>query len=277
MILIFPTAHFGLHFVRFWLNCLLMIKRSIAILMLLVPLALCAQHARKPKPALLSPATIGPAPTKAKDTIRQPYHAYIPKHSLVLGCASAGSTIRFRQSLTSPWETANMLQWDPRAAFMLTERLCIGGTVMFANTWGTVIPKQNYFGWGAFGRYYLVTKWREPFVNHEPLRILGRGRNFRRMDDGERRLFAQCLFPFLELGGGFTNGRLSPGGQQRMPTTSESYLRILLGIDIRLWKCFFFEASLGKEFYPSNSYMPSSLLDVRAGIDIVLPFHSKRP
>jgi hypothetical protein len=213
----------------------------------------------------------------AADSTWRPYHAYAPKHSILIGTGTSGQIVKVRASLTGPVETNQLLQFDPRIAFFATERLALGLDMTFGKNWGTLVPDFSYYGYGAFGRYYFFTRRRAPLINHERIPFFRKGQLWKRADNSQRRLFAEHLFPYLELGGGFSNLRLQTGLAQVLDRPTEPRVYLVLGMDIRLWKCIFFEAGFAKAFYPNSKDIPSSPLGTRAGFEIILPTHKIRP
>jgi hypothetical protein len=210
-------------------------------------------------------------PRHPRDTIRQPYRAYMPKHSLLVGTAYGGYHLRVRQSVNSPWENANSQQLDPRVAFLFSERVALGIEATWGKSWGSLVPEEEFYGFGAFGRYFLFTKRRQAVIDHERIPFFGRGQLFKKADDRTRRLFAQHFFPFVELGWGMSNIRRTPMGYVTLPRATEQYFRMALGMDIRLWKFIFAEASYMQLLYIDNAQVPRSHIGMRAGIDFVFP------
>jgi hypothetical protein len=241
--------------------------KSIRILSLfLLPLSLFAQQSRLTyKERILH-----------LETTRQPYCAYMPKHSLLIGTGFAFELLRYRDNVGAPMQKANNIEFDPHVAYFVTERIALGVEAMWGKIWGNVVDEDRRLGIDIFARYYLFTKRRDDLINHERIGFFKKGELFKHADERTRRLFAEHFFPFMEVGGGLSNLHISNAGSTILPHLSEPNCRITLGMDIRIWKGIFFEASLIQEFYPTNQEIPVRRLGKRAGIDFVIPSRSKQ-
>lgn len=196
---------------------------------------------------------------------------YIDSRSIMIGTGFGGAAVRAQNRATNRVETATVLQFDPRIAFMPTRSICLGATGSIGTVYGTLVPEYSYHGIGAFGRFYPFMKLRDRILRRDEMQFFGMPA-FQHLRGRDRSFIAQNLYPYFETGILWQDIQIVKSGNPVLLNgMSEKAVHIAAGLEFRVFKGLCIEAGLIKVFYPDNQSVSSSRLGTRFGIEYFIP------
>ncbi|MEM6347160.1 MAG: hypothetical protein AAF927_24940 [Bacteroidota bacterium] len=176
------------------------------------------------------------------------HDAPIPAKSFLFGFETGGQGGIGQNPDTGERISFHNYRLRPRLAFVPSQNLAIGIQVEYEWTWTHLAPVENYYGYGAFIRYYWGSR-----------------------QAGDDDFFVRLNY-FLELN---YNRSSNPAEETQdfseipapLATASFQDMSAVAGLNIRFWKGLIFEMGLGLHYMPTHPSERNWQVGGRLGVD----------
>jgi hypothetical protein len=173
--------------------------------------------------------------------------------------------------------SASFLQFNPRVGFFPAPWLAVGVDGVVGRLRGDRLQSEDQYAIGGIARFYPFHRVQERLLQKDEMQFFGIpfGQRLRGRDRG---FLAQNLFPFIEVGAGWSSLKLQRMGSPIfLPSMTETEIKWALGADFRIWKGLSAELALAQFFYPENQDYMVGRPGFRVGVEWFFPTRKWEP
>ena len=196
--------------------------------------------------------------------------------SVITGVTTGGQVLSTRDPATGERKSASVVTTEPRIGLMINPWIGVGAMFSYTFLRSDFQPDFNSHGYGAWIRFYPLTKWQAKIQNIPDIEARRKDPDTRHQKPYKYRFVADRIFPFVEIH--YLRLNYSPFVNIYHPTpkVDNTQIRIKMEIDFRIWKSLFLDVGFQTVIFPTGNDFHLIPIVPNLGIDFIINPKTKK-